>query len=233
MNRLVIICISVPFSTGAHAAPIIDVNNLVTGQAYAGVGASSIFDATNNVLSNRIVAQAWTVNQTGLLAGIDLFGSASTNSGANGYLKFYSGGTENSPGTNLLGSLTFALASIPFLSVQSIDLSSLGIHVTSGQTMTFEMSIDPCQSQGSLCLQSWTSWTMFKNNGAIYGSYNYAGGKLYLNSAEFNNDLNFRTYVDPAFTPSVPEPATWAMLIGGMTFVGASMRRRKTAVSFA
>ncbi|MBO9581616.1 MAG: PEP-CTERM sorting domain-containing protein [Sphingobium sp.] len=31
----------------------------------------------------------------------------------------------------------------------------------------------------------------------------------------------------------VPEPATWAMLIAGMGIVGASMRRRKTAVSFA
>lgn len=31
----------------------------------------------------------------------------------------------------------------------------------------------------------------------------------------------------------VPEPATWAMLIAGMGIVGASMRRRKAAVSFA
>jgi hypothetical protein len=33
--------------------------------------------------------------------------------------------------------------------------------------------------------------------------------------------------------PAVPEPATWLMLIGGFALVGASMRRRKTAVSFA
>jgi hypothetical protein len=32
---------------------------------------------------------------------------------------------------------------------------------------------------------------------------------------------------------AVPEPATWAMMIGGMALVGASMRRRRTAVSFA
>jgi hypothetical protein len=34
-------------------------------------------------------------------------------------------------------------------------------------------------------------------------------------------------------TAAVPEPATWAMMIGGFALVGASMRRRKTAVSFA
>jgi subtilisin-like proprotein convertase family protein len=32
---------------------------------------------------------------------------------------------------------------------------------------------------------------------------------------------------------AVPEPATWAMMIGGLGLVGLQMRRRKTAVSFA
>lgn len=32
---------------------------------------------------------------------------------------------------------------------------------------------------------------------------------------------------------AVPEPATWAMMIGGFALAGASMRRRKLAVSFA
>lgn len=32
---------------------------------------------------------------------------------------------------------------------------------------------------------------------------------------------------------SVPEPATWAMMIGGFALAGAAMRRRKAAVSFA
>jgi hypothetical protein len=33
--------------------------------------------------------------------------------------------------------------------------------------------------------------------------------------------------------PAVPEPASWAMMIGGMAVVGAAMRRRQTQVSFA
>jgi len=33
-------------------------------------------------------------------------------------------------------------------------------------------------------------------------------------------------------TSAVPEPTTWAMMIGGLALVGVSLRRRKTAVSF-
>ncbi len=32
---------------------------------------------------------------------------------------------------------------------------------------------------------------------------------------------------------AVPEPATWALMIGGFAFAGASMRRRRATVSFA
>jgi hypothetical protein len=39
--------------------------------------------------------------------------------------------------------------------------------------------------------------------------------------------------LDGVIGGAVPEPATWAMMIGGLALVGASMRRRRTAVSFA
>ena len=34
-------------------------------------------------------------------------------------------------------------------------------------------------------------------------------------------------------TPGVPEPATWAMMIGGFGLIGGAMRRRRVAISFA
>ncbi len=39
--------------------------------------------------------------------------------------------------------------------------------------------------------------------------------------------------LDLAPTAAVPEPATWAMMIVGFAMIGATLRRRSTAVSFA
>jgi hypothetical protein len=44
---------------------------------------------------------------------------------------------------------------------------------------------------------------------------------------------NFTIVGQTREVPSVPEPATWAMLVGGLGLVGAQMRRRRTVVSFA
>jgi len=37
----------------------------------------------------------------------------------------------------------------------------------------------------------------------------------------------------PSNLPPIPEPATWALMIGGFALVGLAMRRRKVAVSFS
>jgi len=54
---------------------------------------------------------------------------------------------------------------------------------------------------------------------------------LYFKGSDYSHITFFN---GGATTPGpVPEPATWAMMIGGFAVVGASMRRRKRAVSFA
>lgn len=43
--------------------------------------------------------------------------------------------------------------------------------------------------------------------------------------AQYGGNTSFRT-------SAVPEPASWALFIGGFGLIGTAMRRRKTAVSF-
>jgi hypothetical protein len=66
----------------------------------------------------------------------------------------------------------------------------------------------------------------------------YAGGALL--AAGFDDrvcdtglcDANFRFSAEPAAAP-VPEPASWAMMVGGFALVGSSLRRRRWTVRFA
>jgi len=58
--------------------------------------------------------------------------------------------------------------------------------------------------------------------GENVGNEHWIGG--YVNVAEA---------VIPQAPGAVPEPATWAMMIGGLGLVGASMRRRAAKVQFA
>jgi choice-of-anchor C domain-containing protein len=43
----------------------------------------------------------------------------------------------------------------------------------------------------------------------------------------------YGTALDGVNVAAVPEPATWAMMFGGLALVGTQMRRRKTVLSFA
>jgi len=56
------------------------------------------------------------------------------------------------------------------------------------------------------------------------------GGIDWLTS-DGENRITFKA--DQVTVKSVPEPATWSMMIGGMAVVGWSVRRRRTSVRFA
>ena len=55
--------------------------------------------------------------------------------------------------------------------------------------------------------------------------WGYPGWQLHTRNASFS--------VTSEATAPVPEPATWAMMIAGFGLMGATMRRRRTSVSFA
>jgi hypothetical protein len=69
----------------------------------------------------------------------------------------------------------------------------------------------------------------------------YATFTAQLTASGSSTDLGFIFYHEPSFwdldnvnlDAAVPEPATWAMMIGGFGLVGGAARRRATQVSYA
>ena len=68
----------------------------------------------------------------------------------------------------------------------------------------------------------------FFNTAKVSGVTVSAGGTLASQSGALTMQPN-GTYGYPAAAPGVPEPATWAMLIGGFGLIGAAARRRTSA----
>ena len=70
---------------------------------------------------------------------------------------------------------------------------------------------------------------------ATIGGQNFFGF-AYTSDTTFNG-FGFETSPDTPITASinlgVPEPASWAMFIGGFGLIGATMRRRSTSLGFA
>ncbi len=66
--------------------------------------------------------------------------------------------------------------------------------------------------------------------------YSLAGNALYLNLAGQPESPGATIIVDfdvpPPPPPSVPEPASWMMMVGGFGLAGAGLRRRKVAIGF-
>jgi hypothetical protein len=78
----------------------------------------------------------------------------------------------------------------------------------------------------SSSFQSWSNFTI--SSGFVEG----------LNTLDFivyntGGPGGFRAEVAGTADPAVPEPASWALMLGGFGLVGGALRRRKAAISFA
>ena len=75
------------------------------------------------------------------------------------------------------------------------------------------------------------SWTSFAHSASSITIGFQAGGNGWQGGDDESWGVdNLSVWVNSG---AVPEPASWAMMIGGLGLVGATLRRRRTAVSFA
>jgi len=111
------------------------------------------------------------------------------------------------------------------------DFASLGVALTVGQSYTAVLSAAS------------NRFALVFGPAAGATTDAYAQGSLFAttpSSAAFNGcaaaistcDANFR-FTTSAAAAAVPEPATWATMIGGLVLVGGVARRRRARVSFA
>ena len=106
-----------------------------------------------------------------------------------------------------------------------LDTSGMNIDLTVGQ-------------EYSVAITGYSADSLDWAERGLIGTENnsYGGGRVL--AAAYGNpdwDLTFTTYVDPAAsTGDVPEPASWALMLGGFGLVGGALRsRRKAGVRFA
>jgi hypothetical protein len=173
-------------------------------------------------LNNYPVGQSYTAGIGRTLTGITIFcnGSCDLAGLPNTLtLNVYAGGGV---GGSLLGSVTQTPVPVPVPSLFGLpslrfDVSSLGIVQTVG-------------TQYSFAVTSVTGPGALATRGILQNANNpYAGGQT-LPSGGYgdqpNWDLMFTTEV-----AGVPEPASWALMIGGFGLVGSTLRRRRTQLA--
>jgi len=80
----------------------------------------------------------------------------------------------------------------------------------------------------------YTGWIGMTYTIADAGNYSLIFGVTNWDDTSYETGLAFDGLtIDDTPIGQVPEPATWAMMIGGFALVGSALRRRRTAVSFA
>lgn len=121
-----------------------------------------------------------------------------------------------------------------------VDSTNLGL-----KNFIFNFSHDETSNTGGGCCSdivtfgSNNSSSTFNVGGVDYtlhlAGFSIDGGNNILTSfsSQEGGNRNAKLYGYVSTANAVPEPATWAMMIGGMGLVGMSMRRRPTKVSFA
>lgn len=130
--------------------------------------------------------------------------------------------------SNFLGGLSPAIQGVAFNTLQiSIKDAAVGAGTISLSDLKLNASsLAPLPLNGVEATETyWRAFGDFKQDFALTGTLNLAGGTFASNE---NNRVQFLIGNSPA---PVPEPATWAMMIGGFGIVGSALRRRRALVA--
>jgi hypothetical protein len=184
-------------ASSASALPILDQS--YTSSALPG-----------GVSSTEKLAQSFTVGLTGTLTSVDARFRTTQSSPL--LVQIRNTNADGSPGSSVLGNVTLPGPMADSM-WRSIDFSSFGISVTSGDVLALFM-------EATYAHPALVGWRGSQAAG-------YAGGRAWSNAGSgweiVAQDFNFRTYVDDEV--SVPEPATILLLVSGFAGLGLVRRR--------
>lgn len=149
----------------------------------------------------------------------------------------------SAPGHTIDNSGRFDFLVIQF--EQPLNVTNLGLTAWGDTDITWAVGSTATAFSSTLSFANWTAvdnaFNAFQASNGNWMSDGSAfsrviagspGNLFFVGGAMPNPDQN-SDYVKLKSLTAVPEPASWAMMIGGLAVVGSAMRRRKTAVSFA
>jgi hypothetical protein len=125
------------------------------------------------------------------------------------------------------GSLTTQRLSVNGSVVSDLDFTSVYLDKTAGGPFTRVNFSVPTGGGDALEVVNLPSTPLNAGSYLLTVNYNVDPASA-INGASYGGTLNVGSTASPA-----PEPASWAMMVGGFGLLGAAMRRRKTSLSFA
>lgn len=230
------------FSTVVQAKVEIDQSNLVVVPNGSRLAGSTIFHQPSFAVGRFGQMQSVTAGKTGLLTRLDLQIYRPNN--ARTILPNSISLVDGEPGTTgeivKVASFNFEPGSLPIADdvqaggLLTIDVSSLGYKVVSGQKFSILFSIPPGDSgpmgptmNGGVWAFGYTTpidefdvATTFIEYDRGFNTLLEGNGTRLVSGV----DRGFRTYVDVA---AVPEPASWGLMILGFAAAGTAARGRR------
>ena len=215
------------FLSSSVSATVLDQEYADTADRFANIGQDSNFPADPDL----DIAQTFTVGQTGVLTGVEVFVRRSFTPTITDPLVFdirtTVGGSPTEPdsGANVLASISAAASSIPTVaSFVGFDLSGFGISVTAGDVLAIVLQSDgpnPAYAWGGTEADGYSPGASFRRTVTIFPTWMSTG---------FANDQLFRTFVEPS--AAAPVSTTLPLLmIGLFGFYAAGYRMVEKTIS--